>query len=166
MIEDERDRAMFLLMLRPDADRRSGWSANERSIFWMKTIAHCGAWQRLTRTRVYLHGGGASLAVLSGGASRGECEPFSSVNLEQGLSTTIIHNRLLKISSAGGHPDHGSSPAPFLCQRSVECGCTDYEHSKLMDIAGIESTHRPMSRPMTARCARIFAACAKLESWS
>ena len=168
VIEDQRDRAMFLLMLR--CGLRIGEVAGLR-------LADLFLSEEYPRVVVRGKGSRERGVYLSPQAKRGlqdylatrpsvKSESVFLSYLEEGLSTTAIHNRLLKYREMAGiqitaHRLRHSFANDML---NAEAPITSIQ--KLMGHRWIESTQTYVVANDKQVCADYYAACAKLEGWS
>lgn len=168
VITDNRDRAMFLLMLR--CGLRIGEVAALRLV---------DLYLEEEYPRVVVRGKGSRErgVYLSVQAKRGlqeylgerpsvKCEFVFLSYLEEGLSTTAIHNCLLKYRALAGiqitaHRLRHSFANDML---NAEAPITSIQ--KLMGHRWIESTQNYVMANDQQVCADYYAACAKLEGWS
>lgn len=168
VIEDQRDRAMFLLMLR--CGLRIGEVAGLRLVDLFLEEEY---------PRVVVRGKGSRErgVYLSSQAKR--ClqeylEERPSVKsefvflsyLEEGLSTTSIHNRLLKYRELAGIQITAHRLRHSFANDMLNADAPITSIQKLMGHRWIESTQTYVMANDKQVCADYYAACAKLEGWS
>lgn len=170
VIKDKRDRAMFLLML------RCGLRIGEVAGLQMTDLFLSEAYPRLvvrgkgSRERGVYLSPQAKACLQDYLAQRPSCKSefvFLSY-LEDGLSTTAIHDRLLKYRA------EADCSAQITAHRLRHSFANDLLNAdapitsiqKLMGHRWIESTQTYVMANDKQVCADYYAACAKLEGWS
>ncbi len=167
VIEDKRDRAMFLLMLR--CGLRIGEVANLR-------LADLYLGEEYPRLVVRGKGARERGVYLSSQAKRCLQEYLAerpSVKsefvflsyLEKGLSTTSIHNRLMKYREEAGIRITAHRLRHSFANDLLNADAPITSIQKLMGHRWIESTQTYVMANDKQVCADYYAACAKLEGW-
>jgi site-specific recombinase XerD len=168
VIEDKRDRAMFLLMLR--CGLRIGEVAGVRSVDLFLD-------EEFPRVVVRGKGSRERGAYLSPQAKRCLQEYLAerpSVKsefvflsyLEEGLSTTSIHNCLLKYRGMAGIQITAHRLRHSFANDMLNADAPITSIQKLMEHRWIESTQTYVMANDKQVCADYYAACAKLEGWT
>jgi site-specific recombinase XerD len=168
VIEDRRDRAMFLLMLR--CGLRIGEVACLRLADLFLEEDHPRAVVRGKGSRergVYLSPQ-AKRALQDYLAERPKvpCEFVFLSYLEQGLSTTAIHNCLLKYRQHAGIQITAHRLRHSFANDLLNADASITSIQKLMGHRWIESTQTYVMANDKQVCADYYAACARLEGWS
>jgi site-specific recombinase XerD len=167
VITDKRDRAMFLLMLR--CGLRIGEVANLR-------LADLYLAEEYPRLVVHGKGSRERGVYLSPQAKRCLQEYLAerpSVKsefvflsyLEKGLSTTSIHNRLMKYREEAGIQITAHRLRHSFANDLLNADAPITSIQKLMGHRWIESTQTYVMANDKQVCADYYAACAKLEGW-
>jgi len=167
VIEDKRDRAMFLLML------RCGLRIGEVAGMQMADLFLGEEYPRLvvrgkgSRERGVYLSRQAELALQEYLAERPACKSefvFLSY-LEKGLSTTAIHDRLLKYREMAGIQITAHRLRHSFANDLLNADAPVTSIQKLMGHRWIESTQTYVMANDKQVCADYYAACAKLEGW-
>lgn len=168
VIEDKRDRAMFLLML------RCGLRIGEVAGMQMADLFLGEEYPRLvvrgkgSRERGVYLSRQAELALQEYLAERPACKSefvFLSY-LEKGLSTTAIHDRLLKYREEASIQITAHRLRHSFANDLLNADAPITSIQKLMGHRWIESTQTYVMANDKQVCADYYAACAKLEGWS
>ena len=164
----KRDRAMFLLMLR--CGLRIGEVASLRlaDLFLDEEYPRLVARGKGSRKR------GVYLSRQAENALREHLAERPSVKsefvflsyLEEGLSTTSIHNRLLKYREMAGIQITAHRLRHSFANDMLNADAPITSIQKLMGHRWIESTQTYVMANDKQVCADYYAACAKLEGWS
>ncbi len=169
-IEDKRDRAMFLLMLRCGLRIGEVAALQLTDLFLDEEYPRIVARGKGSRERGVYLSKQAEAALQEYLAERPQVasEYVFLSYLEEGLSTTSIHNRLLKYREEAGcsakitaHRLRHSFANDML---NADAAITSIQ--KLMGHRWIESTQTYVMANDKQVCADYYAACAKLEGWS
>jgi site-specific recombinase XerD len=168
VIADRRDRAMFLLMLR--CGLRIGEVANLRlaDLYLSEEYPRLVARGKGSRERgVYLsrQAEAALRAYLAERPSARSEFVFLSY-LEEGLSTTSIHNRLLKYREEAGIQITAHRLRHSFANDMLNADAPITSIQKLMGHRWIESTQTYVMANDKQVCADYYAACEKLEGWT
>lgn len=168
VITDPRDRAMFLLMLRcglriaevaglllvdlfleEDFPRLvvRGKGSRERGVYLSPQAKHCLQEYLAERPTV-------------------KSEYVFLSYLEEGLSTTSVHNRLLKYREESGVQITAHRLRHSFANDMLNADAPITSIQKLMGHRWIESTQTYVMANDKQVCADYYAACAKLEGWS
>jgi site-specific recombinase XerD len=167
VIEDKRDRAMFLLMLR--CGLRIGEVAALRlaDVFLREEFPRIVVRGKGSRERgVYLspQAKRGLQEYLAERPSVGSESVFLSY-LEEGLSTTSIHNCLLKYRAQAGIHITAHRLRHSFANDLLNADAPITSIQKLMGHRWIETTQTYVAANDQQVCADYFAACAKLEGW-
>lgn len=167
VIEDKRDRAMFLLML------RCGLRIGE-----VAALRVADVFLREEFPRIVVRGKGSRErgVYLSPQAKRGlqdyladrpsvKSEFVFLSYLEDGLSTTAIHDRLLKYRAQAGIHITAHRLRHSFANDLLNADTPITSIQKLMGHRWIETTQTYVAANDQQVCADYFAACAKLEGW-
>jgi site-specific recombinase XerD len=162
-----RDRAMFLLMLR--CGLRIGEVANLRlaDLFLEEEYPRLAARGKGSRERGVYLSKQAELALREHLAERPSVKSefvFLSY-LEEGLSTTSVHNRLLKYCEMAGIQFTAHRLRHSFANDMLNADAPITSIQKLMGHRWIESTQTYVMANDKQVCADYYAACAKLEGW-
>jgi integrase/recombinase XerC len=95
-----------------------------------------------------------------------KCETVFLSYLEQGLSTTSIHNRLLKYRELAGIQITAHRLRHSFANDLLNADAPITSIQKLMGHRWIESTQTYVTANDRQVCEDYYAACAKLEGWS
>lgn len=167
VIKDTRDRAMFILML------RCGLRIGEVAALQMVDL-----FLEEDYPRIVVRGKGSRErgVYLSPQAKRGLQEYLATrptvksefvflSYLEEGLSTTSIHNRLLKYRAEAGIKITAHRLRHSFANDLLNADAAITSIQKLMGHRWIESTQTYVLANDKQVCADYYAACAKLEGW-
>jgi site-specific recombinase XerD len=168
VIEDKRDRAMFLLMLR--CGLRIGEVANLQlaDLFLEEEYPRLVARGKGSKERGVYLSRQAETAVWEYLRERPSVKSefvFLSY-LEEGLSTTAIHNRLLKYREMAGIQITAHRLRHSFANDMLNADAPITSIQKLMGHRWIESTQTYVMANDKQVCADYYAACAKLEGWA
>jgi len=168
VIEDKRDRAMFLLML------RCGLRIGEVAALQLADLFLDEEYPRIVARGKGSRERGVYLSKQAETALREYLTERSSVKsefvflsyLEEGLSTTAIHNRLLKYRAAAGIQITAHRLRHSFANDMLNADAPITSIQKLMGHRWIESTQTYVMANDKQVCADYYAACAKLEGWT
>jgi len=168
VITDARDRAMFLLMLR--CGLRIGEVAGLQltDLFLDEEFPRIVARGKGSRERGVYLSKQAETALREYLAERPSVKSefvFLSY-LEEGLSTTSIHNRLLKYREEAGIQITAHRLRHSFANDMLNADAPVTSIQKLMGHRWIESTQTYVMANDRQVCEDYYAACAKLEGWS
>ena len=168
VIEDKRDRAMFMLMLR--CGLRIGEVAGLQltDLFLDEEYPRIVARGKGSRERGVYLSKQAETALREYLAERPSVKSefvFLSY-LEEGLSTTSIHNRLLKYREEAGIQITAHRLRHSFANDMLNADAAITSIQKLMGHRWIESTQTYVMANDKQVCADYYAACQKLEGWS
>jgi len=167
VIEDRRDRAMFLLMLR--CGLRIGEVANLRlvDLFLDEEFPRVVVRGKGSRERgVYLSPQAKHcLQEYLKERPSAKSEFVFLSYLEEGLSTTSIHNRLLKYRAEADIQITAHRLRHSFANDLLNADAPITSIQKLMGHRWIESTQTYVVANDKQVCADYYAACAKLEGW-
>jgi site-specific recombinase XerD len=168
VIEDKRDRAMFLLMLRCGLRIGEVASLQMSDLFLDEEYPRIVVHGKGSRERGVYLSRQAVQALQSYLAERPEvkCETVFLSYLEQGLSTTSIHNRLLKYRQQAGIQITAHRLRHSFANDLLNADAPITSIQKLMGHRWIESTQTYVTANDRQVCEDYYAACAKLEGWS
>lgn len=168
VIEDKRDRAMFLLMLR--CGLRIGEVAALRvaDLYLSEEYPRFVARGKGSRERGAYLSQQAELALREYLAERPLAKSdfvFLSY-LEDGLSTTAIHDRLLKYRAEAGSNLTAHRLRHSFANDLLNAGMPITSIQKLMGHRWIESTQTYVQANDQQVCKDYYAACEKMEGWT
>jgi site-specific recombinase XerD len=168
VIEDKRDRAMFLLMLR--CGLRIGEVASLRlaDLYLSEDYPRLVARGKGSRERAVYLSRQAELALREHLAERWTVKSefvFLSY-LEEGLSTTSIHNCLLKYREMAGVELTAHRLRHSFANDMLNADAPITSIQKLMGHRWIESTQTYVMANDRQVCMDYYAACDKLEGWT
>ena len=168
VIEDKRDRAMFLLMLRCGLRIGEVAGLQMSDLFLDEEYPRIVVHGKGSRERGVYLSRQAVQALQSYLAERPEvkCETVFLSYLEQGLSTTSIHNRLLKYRELAGIQITAHRLRHSFANDLLNADAPITSIQKLMGHRWIESTQTYVTANDRQVCEDYYAACAKLEGWS
>lgn len=168
VITNKRDRAMFLLMLR--CGLRIGEVAGLQltDLFLDEEYPRIVARGKGSRERGVYLSKQAETAMREYLAERPQvASEFVFLSyLEEGLSTTSIHNRLLKYREMAGIQLTAHRLRHSFANDMLNADAAITSIQKLMGHRWIESTQTYVLANDKQVCADYYAACAKLEGWS
>ena len=168
VITDKRDRAMFLLMLR--CGLRIGEVAGLQltDLFLDEEYPRIVVRGKGARERGVYLSRQAETALREYLAERPQVtsEYVFLSYLEEGLSTTSIHNRLLKYREEAGIQITAHRLRHSFANDMLNADAAITSIQKLMGHRWIESTQTYVMANDKQVCADYYAACAKLEGWS
>ena len=168
VIEDQRDRAMFLLMLR--CGLRIGEVASLRlaDLYLSEDYPRLVVHGKGSRDRaVYLSKQAeASLREYLAVRPSVKSEFFFLSYLEDGLSTTSIHNCLLKYRAMAGVKITAHRLRHSFANDMLNADAPITSIQKLMGHRWIESTQTYVMANDKQVCRDYYAACEKLEGWT
>lgn len=168
VITDARDRAMFLLMLRCGLRIGEVASLQITDLFLDEDYPRIVARGKGSRERGVYLSRQAETALREYLAERPSVKSefvFLSY-LEEGLSTTSIHNRLLKYRAEAGIQITAHRLRHSFANDMLNADAAITSIQKLMGHRWIESTQTYVMANDKQVCADYYAACAKLEGWS
>ncbi len=168
VIEDKRDRAMFLLML------RCGLRIGEVAALRLADLYLSEDYPRVVVRGKGSRERGAYLSKQAEHTLREYLAERPSVKsefvflsyLEEGLSTTAIHNRLLKYRELAHIQITAHRLRHSFANDLLNADAPITSIQKLMGHRWIESTQTYVLANDKQVCADYYAACAKLEGWS
>jgi site-specific recombinase XerD len=168
VIEDKRDRAMFLLMLRCGLRIGEVAGLQMSDLFLDEEYPRIVVHGKGSRERGVYLSRQAVQALQSYLAERPtvKCETVFLSYLEQGLSTTSIHNRLLKYRQKAGIQITAHRLRHSFANDLLNADAPITSIQKLMGHRWIESTQTYVTANDRQVCEDYYAACAKLEGWS
>ena len=168
VIEDERDRAMFLLMLRCGLRIGEVAGLQMSDLFLDEDYPRIVVHGKGSRERgVYLSRQAVqALQFYLAERPMVKCETVFLSYLEQGLSTTSIHNRLLKYRELAGIQITAHRLRHSFANDLLNADAPITSIQKLMGHRWIESTQTYVTANDRQVCEDYYAACAKLEGWS
>lgn len=168
VITDKRDRAMFVLMLRCGLRIGEVAALQMADLFLSEEHARVVVRGKGSRERgVYLSP--QAKAGLQGYLAQRPCVKSEFVflsYLEEGLSTTSIHNRLLKYREMTNIQITAHRLRHSFANDLLNADAPITSIQKLMGHRWIESTQTYVMANDQQVCADYYAACAKLEGWS
>lgn len=168
VIEDKRDRAMFLLMLR--CGLRIGEVARLQlaDLFLDEEYSRIVVRGKGARERGVYLSRQAETALREYLAERPQVasEYVFLSYLEDGLSTTSIHNRLLKYREEAGIQITAHRLRHSFANDMLNADAAITSIQKLMGHRWIESTQTYVMANDKQVCADYYAACEKLEGWT
>jgi site-specific recombinase XerD len=168
VIEDKRDRAMFILML------RCGLRIGEVACLQLTDLFLDEEYPRIVARGKGSRERGVYLSRQAETALREYLAERPSVKsefvflsyLEEGLSTTSIHNRLLKYREEAGIQITAHRLRHSFANDMLNADAPVTSIQKLMGHRWIESTQTYVMANDKQVCADYYAACAKLEGWT
>jgi len=168
VIPDKRDRAMFTLMLRCGLRIGEVASLQVVDLFLDEDFPRIVVRGKGSRERgVYLSK--QAERTLREYLAERPCVPSEFVflsYLEEGLSTTSIHNRLLKYQDAAGVQFTAHQLRHSFANDLLNADAPITSIQKLMGHRWIESTQTYVQANDKQVCRDYYAACEKLEGWS
>ncbi len=167
VITDKRDRAMFLLMLRCGLRIGEVASLQLTDLFLDEEYPRIVARGKGSRERGVYLSKQAETALREYLAERPSVKSefvFLSY-LEEGLSTTSIHNRLLKYREMAGIQITAHRLRHSFANDMLNADAPITSIQKLMGHRWIESTQTYVMANDKQVCADYYAACEKLEGW-
>jgi site-specific recombinase XerD len=168
VIPDKRDRAMFTLMLRCGLRIGEVASLQRVDLFLDEDFPRIVVRGKGSRERgVYLSK--QAEAALRGYLAERPCVPSEFVflsYLEGGLSTTSIHNCLLKYRDLAGVQFTAHQLRHSFANDLLNADAPITSIQKLMGHRWIESTQTYVQANDKQVCRDYYAACEKLEGWS
>jgi site-specific recombinase XerD len=168
VIEDKRDRAMFLLMLRCGLRIGEVACLQLTDLFLDEDYPRIVARGKGSKERGVYLSRQAEIALREYLAERPlvKSEYVFLSYLEAGLSTTAIHNRLLKYRQAAGIQITAHRLRHSFANDLLNADAAITSIQKLMGHRWIESTQNYVMANDKQVCADYYAACEKLEGWT
>ena len=167
VITDKRDRSMFLLMLRCGLRIGEVASLQMGDLFLGEEYPRIVVRGKGSRERGVYLSRQAEMALQEYLAERPACKSefvFLSY-LEKGLSTTAIHDRLLKYREEASIQITAHRLRHSFANDLLNADAPVTSIQKLMGHRWIESTQTYVMANDKQVCADYYAACAKLEGW-